>query len=383
MEKVQVLLVGGRQAPNVIGVLLMQPKRVEFVVSEQEKGQLETLRAALRGVALIEGLDEIGEGEKVVDGTEFEDNLMACEEIVKKYKNREVQFNITCGSKIMALAALEVARRHGCRVFYIDTRKKRIIWLGGGPAQAHPFVLTIEQYLAAYGRKPQEKRIFEDLTFSQDQACEAARILATGGLGAVGFLGRVRGLRGPGPWEIAVSGRDEENVARRLADLRVIDFVADTGRIHVRSTHDLNFFRGTWLEVFVWSEAQKQVENGSPFFDEVKVAVEIPSGTARKELDVVCIHGGQLIHCSCKTGNEAFSTEHLDELSAISGLIGGRFCSRVFITNERFSDSSPKRREEFLEQATQREIVVVTGEELPNAGQILRDQALNPRFPRV
>lgn len=380
MEEVQVLLVGGRQAPNLLGVLWRRPKRVEFVISEDERGKLETLRAALEGMAFLEKPDP--GGAKMVDGTEFHHSIKACEEIIEKYADKQVVFNITCGSKIMALAAFEVARRYGCGAFYVDTRKKRIIWLGGS-IQAHPFVLTIEQYLSAYGRKPYEKRIFKDLTFSPDQACEAARILATGGIGAADFLGRVRPLQGRGPWEIPIGSPDEENVAHRLADVQALDFMKDTGRIRICSTHDLHFFRGTWLEVFVWSETQKQLDNDEPIFDEVKVAVEIPAGVARKELDVVCLYKGELIHCSCKTGNEAFSTEHLDELSAISGLIGGRFCTRVFITNERFSNSGSKRREEFLEQANQREIVVVTGQELPHVGQILREQALRPMFPRV
>lgn len=56
---------------------------------------------------------------------------------------------------------------------------------------------------------------------------------------------------------------------------------------------------------------------------------------AYKEIDVGLMYAGQLIHCSCKSGGKnIWSTEHLDELSAVSSLIGGRFCSRVFITSK-------------------------------------------------
>lgn len=150
----------------------------------------------------------------------------------------------------------------------------------------------------------------------------------------------------------------------------------------MRTNEDWNFFKGGWLEVYVWNEARKLQEHGGrPIFDEVKMGLEIPSGPARKEIDVACLYQAQLIHCSCKTGRDTFRTSHLDELSAVSNLVGGRFCSRIFITNQVLSNQ--EREKEFLEQAKQREIVVVTGDKLTNIGAILKKQAINPDFMRV
>ena len=135
------------------------------------------------------------------------------------------------------------------------------------------------------------------------------------------------------------------------------------------------------MEIFVW-HVVKKLQVQEPFFDDFAIGLKIPKEGAEKDIDLACIYRAQLIHCSCKTGKDSFETEHLDELSAISSIIGGRFCTRVFITNRVLPNNLSKAKS-FLDHAKQREIVVVTGKELPNIGEILKKQAENPDYPRI
>jgi len=64
-------------------------------------------------------------------------------------------------------------------------------------------------------------------------------------------------------------------------------------------------------------------------------------------------------------------------------ILGGRFASRLFVTNQFPPPETDKDYMKFLAQAKDREIVVVTGETLPNISQILRDEALRPTYWRI
>lgn len=382
METLQVLLVGGRQIPNFLGVMLLRPNKVHFLLSKGSENLLDPLYETL---AKIEGLvlpdrDQI----KPIDANDFQANISALEHILNKYPNAQVSFNLTCSSKVMAIAAYEVAReRKDIKTFYVDTSNGRIVWFKGKEADEMPIKISIEQYLTMYGRKPVFKDIFSKLTFSQEAAIKSANILASGCGKYLAFLERIRGTQGSGSRKVAIKNEIELNLALRLAELGIVDYSEENGYLIIRSNEDWNFLKGEWLEVFVWHEVKKlQEQTQEPFFDDFAVSLEIPMEGAKKEIDLACIYRAQLIHCSCKTGKNSFETRHLDELSAISNLIGGRFCTRVFAT-DRLLPNDLSAAKSFLDQAKQREIVVVTGKELPSIGDILKKQAKNPDYQRI
>ena len=382
METLQVLLVGGRQIPNFLGVMLLRPNKVHFLLSKGSENLLDPLYETL---TKVEGLvlpdrDQI----KPIDANDFQANISALEHILNKYPNAQVSFNLTCSSKVMAIAAYEVAReRKDIKTFYVDTSNGRIVWFKGKEADEMPIKISIEQYLTMYGRKPVFKDIFSKLTFSQEAAIKSANILASGCGKYLAFLERIRGTQGSGSRKVAIKNEIEINLALRLAELGIVDYSEENGYLIIRSNEDWNFLKGEWLEVFVWHEVKKlQEQTQEPFFDDFAVSLEIPMEGAKKEIDLACIYRAQLIHCSCKTGKNSFETRHLDELSAISNLIGGRFCTRVFAT-DRLLPNDLSTAKSFLDQAKQREIVVVTGKELPSIGDILKKQAKNPDYQRI
>ena len=382
MEMIQVMLVGGRQTPNVIGVMRFRPSRVVLIVSKDEREKKNILLDSLKTIKSFEIPDEDDIIE--VDAYDFQANLAAIRYICGKFHNKEMQFNLTGSTKIMALAAYEIAKEEGISSFYVVGN--RILWLTGeGHKFSESIDLNIEQYLKIFGRDASHKFKFENLSFDKQCAISAAKLLANNTTISANMLKKIRSTKQiKDSVGLQVSpcdfNEDEKNIITALSDLNTLD--ANEDLIRIRSNNDLEFFKGNWLEAFVYSEAINDKDIlGDLIFNNCDISLEIKLDQAEKEIDVACIHEAQLIHCSCKTDKDPFKTPYLDALRSISSLIGGRFCSRVFVTNAVFSDQTKQK--QFLDQAKQREIVVVTGNELANIGKILAKQAIKPDFWRV
>jgi len=375
--EVQVLLVGGRQTPNVIGVLTQRPSIVEFMVSKDERE--ETLHGLRAAISPIDGVT-LADSSEPFDPFDFQLALEKCKQICDKYGGPHIYFNLTGSTKIMALAAYQAAKDYGASAFYVDTANCRILPVVGTVKQAL-LNLSIEQYLSAFGRIPKPSFDFQKLSFKQKVAEEVSCLLAENDQLVRDLLMLIRQSQGKGRRKIALES-ELLGMARRLVDLGAIDLQKDNLGIEIRTNEDWNFFTGGWLEVYAWSEAQKQTDKeGQPIFQDCKLSLKIPSDRAEKEIDVVALYQGQLILCSCKAETNPFHTHTLDELSAVANLIGGRYCSRIFVTNALLEQHKTK--DEFLAQAKQREIVIVSGENLANIGEIIVKQALHPDYWRV
>lgn len=382
-ETVQVALVGGRQAPNVIGALVLRPSRIELVASADESHKIPWLLDSLAG---IESLSLPTKDEaKVVDAYDFEGNVATYQKICDRYKGHSIDFNLTGSTKVMAIAAYEVARQYeNARAFYVDTGNSRILWLEGKEQESStPFELSIEQYLSMYGREPKCTFNFIKLSFTEYQAIQAAQLLAKNSADSARLLLKIRRTQGRGARQVTYKSptSQEQDLIDGLLKIGVVS-TSSSHAFTIRTNEDWNFFKGDWLEIYVWSEAKKLIdEKGNRLFSECELSIEIPLDAARKEIDVACLYQAQLIHSSCKTDKKPFDTTYLDELRAVSSLVGGRFCSRVFITHENFRNEQESKK--FMDQAKQREIVVVTGESLAKVGEILKKQAIKPDYWRI
>ena len=75
MEMIQVMLVGGRQTPNVIGVLRFCPSQVVLIVSKDERDKKNILLDSLRNIKSF----KLPDGEDIieVDAYDFQANLAA------------------------------------------------------------------------------------------------------------------------------------------------------------------------------------------------------------------------------------------------------------------------------------------------------------------
>jgi hypothetical protein len=393
-NRVVVLLVGGRLTPNVIGILALRPCAVEMVVSTDTPGQCEVARKVLQTIDSVVVCDQ----PEFVSAYHMAECEKACQVVAERHPGTEIWFDASSCPKIMAFAGYEVARQRGQHAIIVDTTHQQVIDVTHKGAVAAAIPLTLEQYLACYGRRPRPMFDFARLSVSYEQAMQAATYLANAGPRLLRLLPRFRNWsQGKGERHIEFNRTqplddDQRAILRSLADLRLLagyDERPDHRVAYtIRSDEDYNFLNGTWLEVFVRGQVARQNDaQGSPLFSECAFSLEIPSEGACKEIDVACLYQGQLVLCSCKTEVKPFETEYLDELYAVSNLVGGEFASRIFVTNvlPPTEDDPPAHREylRFMEQAKDRKTVVVTGDRLADVGKTLAQQATNPDYKRI
>ncbi len=130
------------------------------------------------------------------------------------------------------------------------------------------------------------------------------------------------------------------------------------------------------------ASSAQQVKNAA-FADDCLWSYYI--GTSAKkpdlELDIAIMYHAQLVIVECKAVNEPFRAENnfLQDIDAVANLLGRTYVSKVFVTNQVGEGESY---EVFKRRAKERYITVVTQKDLPNVGNILKNAAIRPEYPR-
>lgn len=393
VRPVMIILTGGRSTPAILGALAVKPRAIELINSRDEAFREDEVRSALSSIAEV----LMPTTSETVHAYDMRACYDACGRIIERIGDGPFVINLSSGTKIMALGAYEFAREHHLPALYVETSARQVLDLT--TQQSFPMApLDVESYLACFQRSPRYRFNQDALSCTLDQAVNVAGWVVSRHAPALAVLELIR-RHGEGKAKRSCKvpnyepGDAETSVWQRLVEDGLLESAEGKGSqftFVVKSDADFEFLKGTWLELFVWNEARQQkTPDGLPVFDAARFNFEIPadSSGARKEIDVGLMVGGQLIHCSCKSGGKAiWSTAHLDELRSVSSLIGGRFCSRVFVTSKMppsDGDGDWRDYNSFLEQAKDRQIVVIAGDRLAQIGTLLATEAAKPTYWRV
>jgi len=310
------LLVGGRLTPNFIGVLGYQPDAVECLVSEDEKSKYNDVLEVLSSLPRL----ELPAQPRLVPAFDMQHIVGACQQVINSHPEAEILFNVTCATKVMGIAAYEVAKQAKQQAIYVDTAHARFLNLTDLNEQPMPIRIGLADYLGFYGRHPHKVFSFDKLSIPEETALDAAAYLAEAGMAAVETLALMRRQdRGKGRRSIKLKrlpGLEQWDVLCKLNQFGLIPDLSrspdDTVRYVIANDADWGFLDGTWLEAHVWHQATKCADGqGCPLFNECDLSMEIPTQAgARKEIDVACIYQGQLLHCSCKSEHSPFKTSN-------------------------------------------------------------------------
>ncbi|HNJ44106.1 MAG TPA: DUF1887 family CARF protein, partial [Acidobacteriota bacterium] len=354
-----------------------------------------------------------------VDGYDLGQIQTEISNVLGRYRNTTWWVNLTCGSKVMSLGAYEAAKLHpGTSVWYLDSNHRQVISLQGNPPGGDVFRLTVSEYLTAYRRMPMKtsddpffpkKLALAELFFNQSEKIAVLKKLLGSQNAESGTQDQYSTLKLPTSdrWIIqACQMAKEANLIQSLSSgfefltLKVIG-------------HDFwKFVNGTWFEFIVWNAARK-----AGCFDDVKMDVEIPGKFGLNQLDLAATFSANLLIAECKTDANPFrskaskerlaeqqktnpgyrpdpekieesGTAYLDKLNSVSSLIGGSFVTKVFICtanppNPQKNPGLYKTYEQFCSQAVERQIVIVTGDQLHQLPAILHREGKNPTYPRT
>ncbi len=324
---IHILLVSAQAAPNLLPTLdpEIKPERVVLLVSSKMQERAESLTKVFRESSIV--VDQIA--------LPNEHDLNALEEVVLdialRYPDKPVAFNLTGGTKLMALVAQSVAATANCATFYIDVDTDEVIWLDRSrPAHKLTAALRLRHYLQSYGfsisdrqhpANPPSFQLLQETLVKNVSSFERP-------LGDLNFL--------------AQSAQDKPNLQIRLderqQDSRALEALlrhfeeagalsVNGGQIRFANESARFFCNGGWLEHHIFQTLNNLREKLHVRDKACNLVVEDRNGV-RNELDIAFMARNRLFVIECKTArmdkdgsNRANDT--LFKLSEISRRVGG------------------------------------------------------------
>lgn len=382
MEKKKALLVvvGGRIAPDVLPLFYIQPQLVIAITSKEgwraEKAFVDAAKTIPScKVNVIHG----------VDAYKLHIGIQACLDILETYPDDEWEWTFAIGSapKITGIAAYEVAKSRGIPCWHIDTRHEEVVSLVKEVVvdKRRFFHLDVPSYMKIQKRKCEKREgdtkdyresaeALAPLTRKLVESSEAENLLLL-------LRDKKKGDIVEVPEMLVRSTIVQELEEQGL--LKISRINADGSALCQFASSDAARLLGTgdWLEIYVWYEVGR-----ANFADDYQWGYKIFDGKVENELDLALTYKAQLIIAECKTEQKPFIGEKrfLSQIDAVADLLGRTYVSKVFVTNQPPIGDSYKI---FVQQAKQRNIVVVTKDDLLNIGNILKNEAINPTYERT
>lgn len=405
MNKAQLILFGGRASiPNMLTIIHQRPNVIVAISSKESCKDLLKLEKAIKAVLPNCELKT----PEPIDGFDPRQIQETCKNELMKYPDAHWIFNITSATTIMSIAAYEVAKSNAYNMsiqcLYVDTSHSRLISLVGNVFSIDVFSITVKAYIAAYYYKT-EFGTFRNQRdhYKQETWIRFAEQLGRSLEKAAILKQIINEFKGQSPKksdddtitsDYSTKKFDVYSISEVYSLLEEAQQIGILSRLHKDSSSSIRFklserqykfLNGAWLELYVWNEAKKL-----NLFDDCEWDIEIidsevtkTSGDpfAHKELDVAMTYKAQLIFTECKTGSQAWATHTLDDITTKAGLLGGKFVTRLLVTNVSKSAKQGHNEqgitEDFLKKAHERNIRVVTADELPKFAEILEQDAKN------
>ena len=154
MKHIHIALVSDQTIPNILAIHSLRPDRIVFVSTArmQEKKTTDAIISALR----VNGIDYAGRHRvELVNQDSFDDCERKIKAIAAGLDGERVTVNLTCGTKVMSMAAFSVFRNTGARLIYTPIPRNEYIVIDENPATepVHPLPLRLDvrSYITAYG----------------------------------------------------------------------------------------------------------------------------------------------------------------------------------------------------------------------------------------
>lgn len=377
------MLTGGRGIPDMLVVKYLKPDIIFNLTTETGRGNAENLKKLVEEKfhCTMEILPPIRLSSET--GVEAEQEIKeACIQALQREPEAEWTIHFTSAPKIVGIYAHDVARDHKIPYLFLETSGKKVVSMVTA-SQVNCdtlFEASVEEYMNAYGRVHEETKSDEYRELAES-LFPVAQILIQDSVATQLLLQEVR--RGSREQEeqkdaklleISVD-RQTEGLIKQLHTYGIFTDVKQTIQgLHctIADFDKREFLKGDWLEVYIYAKAKE-----ADFADDCQWGYKITAKLPSNELDLALTYNAQLLVAECKSGRKPFQVEYLYKLHSIADLVGNNYVQLIFIT----SIPRPKENDlynfemfnNFCQQADVRRIRVVTGDELPQIGSILRD----------
>lgn len=344
MTRYQICLVSAQAAANLLPALdpALKPEQAILLVSKKMQPRATALTAVLREADVQTRSVELDDEH---DYARLIDQML---ELASELDGSSVTLNVTGGTKLMALAAQEVALSSDWKVFYVDADTDQVIWLSD-PRTIQPLDqrLRLRHYLAGYGfsiggriETPQVNPAHQDLL----RTLIAQIGSMTRALAQMNWLAQQAENQGTLRIQLDEHQRDSrslEVLLRNLADAGLIR--NETNHIVFTGAEDRSLIKGGWLEQVVFQTvARLSVEIG---IRDKACNLEVTDATGVKnELDVAFLARNRLHVIECKTARmdqpvAPKANDTLFKLAEIGRRVGGLNTRRMLVSYRKLGDS--------------------------------------------
>jgi len=147
MPLLEVCLVGELPLMSYLGSMLKKPDAIVWLRAPYQKQMISHVEAVLASQ-----ISTMFESREIIPG-EITDFVSRCEGIIRDYPNYDILVNVTGGSRLQALLAMQIFKAAGKEVMYIDQEHSQIVNPVTGDHKTFHFTLTVNEYIALHGLK--------------------------------------------------------------------------------------------------------------------------------------------------------------------------------------------------------------------------------------
>ena len=353
----QICLVSGQSVPNVTPVMdeRVRPDKIILCATNAMRENARVLQGFFNTKSIESEIVELGDA---YDFKELKERFL---ELASTFDEPgSVAVNLTCGTKLMTIAAQEVFSGD-FDLFYVIPERDLIVMITDSDATPYEIQdkIKIEDFFDIHGYKvnsierkknisSESRTLFEKLLPHMDEYAKAIGVL--NGLAYEAWRKRSMQIKNEIPeasWEMLALFQEHGSIA--YYDDKKITFKDDDGRA---------FCNGFWLEDYIYLELRKlSVELA---FQDFAVSVEIENAHGvRNEIDAAFLHNNSLYLIECKTSrmNEK-GADVVYKMDTISGY-AGLYTKGILISHRRLERHDHQRAEDL-------KITVIQGNEINN-----------------
>lgn len=349
-----VCIATGQNLANLIPAVQLQAREVVILETPEMRVSAENIKAALkaRGIAVRR---------MPFDDATPDSIVTSAQRIGLELGEAPLVLNATGGHKLMTLALtaeMEALVGDNLHLLYCETRSDRLDWLKPSPStQPMADVLKLEDILLAQGYRIRSRGDLDVRWATDAQGRETlTRKLGDGADKLAGFIGLLNGLANEalnepeGPFrprqEMSFSpGGREAGILRDAQRLGLLHWDEEI-QIVFSSPEAAQYFRGGWLEEYVWLK----LRGLRPTDLAINLEVETARDKTPNELDAVVAHRNRLLVIECKTrrfGKDAArDADYIYKLAQLTRQMGGLMGRGLLLSARRVSDEVRKRAKE-------------------------------------
>ena len=289
--------------------------------------------------------------------------------------------NLTCGTKIMSIAAFEQFKDYGSKMFYIPIGHNEMVQIF--PKRSTNQIIPLQQrlkvtdYLVAYGLTPQNRAKLADMEREALSRRDIAAWMVAEYPQLKNLLiwlgGALRTHRDDKkPFLLQGVFSDANETERELLQRMGFNLQGDQLEKELPKS-DIQFLTGGWLEEYCFNEVHTLRGKG---VDDVVIGISIknPKGTSN-EFDVMFTRGNALYTVECKSldQHEDQKTDALYKVAALQKDFGLRVRSFLVSTSPHIMKNGVIK-PSLAARAEQFNTTVIAPDEVKNFGKLLADK---------